>query len=119
MNNGSAFLQGCNRIEDSRQLLIINLNELKRLLGLFKCIRRHRRHALTHESDAVLSQHADVTIAPPIEYSAGVGPREHDAHTGRFLRTESIDPRNARVRIRTAERLPPESSRQQHIGSVM
>ena len=112
MNNGSAFLQGCNRIKDSRQFLIINLNELKRFLDLFKCIRRHRRHALTHEPNTVLGQHADVTIAPAVKYSARVGPREHGAHTGRLLCTGTIDPRNARVRIRTAEGLRPESSRQ-------
>ena len=61
MNNGSAFLQGRNRIEDCRKLLVINVNELKRLFGLFKCIRRHRRYALTHEPDTILRQHAEMS----------------------------------------------------------
>ena len=94
------------------KLLVINVNEFKRLFDLFKCIRGHRRYALTHEPDAVLGQHADITVAPPIEYSTRVGPREHGAHTGRFLRAGSIDARNLRMSIRAAKGLRPESSRQ-------
>src|SRR4030095_7375251 len=112
MNDGSAFLQGRNRIEDRRKLLIIDRNEYQRISGLLKCIRRHRRNALTHEADAILGEHADVTIAPPIEYSAGVGSGEHGAHAGSFLGTGSIDARNLCMSMGAAKRLRPESSRQ-------
>jgi hypothetical protein len=54
MNDRSAFLQGGNWIEDSRQLLVTNVNELKRRFGLFKRIRCDRRDPLTHKADALL-----------------------------------------------------------------
>src|SRR5262245_5558243 len=107
VDNGSTFLQSRNRIEDGRKLLVMDINQFERRFGLFQCITRHRRYALTHEPDTILRQYGDVAVAPPIEDSTRVGPGEHGAHAGRFLRAGSIDACNARMSIGAAESLRP------------
>jgi len=56
MNDRRAFLERRLRIEHRRQLFVVDLNEIKSVLGLLEGIRRDRGDALAHEARAVLSQ---------------------------------------------------------------
>ena len=118
MNNRGAFLQSRNGIKDRRELLVIDLKELKRLFSLLQSIRSHRRDAFTDETNAILRQHGNVTVAPSVENAAHVGSREDRADAGSFFGARCIDPGDTRMRIWTPQGLGPQSPRQQNIGGV-
>jgi hypothetical protein len=56
MNDRRAFLERRFRIENRRELLVVDLNKIESVLGLLKAIRRDCSHALAHKARAVLSQ---------------------------------------------------------------
>src|SRR5262245_9932573 len=118
MNDRRAFLQRRFRIEHGGKLLVIDLDKFQGILGLLDGLRRHSGNALAQKARAVLSEHRNVAIAPAVKNAAHVVAGQHGAHAGRFLSARNIDALNARMRVRAAQRLRPQSARQQHIGSV-
>ncbi len=107
MNDRCAFLQSRNRIENRRQLLVFDLNQLQSILGLFERIRRHGGDALAQEAHPILGQNGDVAVAPAVKNPARVLTREHGAHARRLFRARSIDPQDASMRKGAAQRLRP------------
>ena len=106
-------------IDDRLEQLVLDSNLLRRPTRLLGMLGRDERDRLAEVAHAVDREHRLVAELEPVELLAGdVVVREHRVHAGHRQRARRVDPDDARVRLRAADRVAPEHPRRVQVARV-
>ncbi len=117
-NRGIVF-QSLNRIQNCRELFVFHLNKVQGLLGCLAVFRRHRRHPLASESDSILSENREVSVAAPVKNPAHVTARDDGPHPWSRLCPGGVDADNPGVGVRAAQDLGPERPGKHRVNGIL
>ena len=127
--DGRARLQRLQRIEDARQDLVLDLDELERPLRDVQRLGGHQRDRLAVEAHLIRGQHRHIRaaalllagLARHVGHQLDVGQvrRGEDAGDARQVaRLAHVQPHDPRARLRAAEDLGVEHQRQREVARV-
>src|SRR5712692_1842383 len=118
MNPWRIVLHGCQRIENRRQFLVLNVNQGEGFFGDIGRLSRHGNDLFPDETDAVTGQHWNVEQEPADAHLRQVGAGQYSVNPWQLSSLRNIDGKDARVREGAAQTLAPQHSWQCNICGI-
>jgi hypothetical protein len=118
MNPWRMLLHGFQRIEDRRQLLVLDVNEGEGFFGDVRRLGRHGNDLFSDETDTVTGEDWDIEQETAKAYLRQISPNENRLDPRQLSGLRDSDGEDARVREGTAQTLPPQHSWQRDICGV-
>ena len=123
MNQGRVLLDCIQHVKDRRQRLVIDLDQLQRILGGPMIRGRHRDDGIAnvansvHREDRLIAKRrTEVRIDP--RHLRDIGTGEHRGDTGQRRGLGFVDAQNPRVRVRTSQHSNMEHSRHLDVADM-
>jgi hypothetical protein len=117
--------QGALRVGHRGQRLVLDLDELERVLGQVPAVRHDHRDALADVPHLVRGQAAPgvpgrvgAEVGHRVAQLGGLGPGDHRVHAGGRLRLGRLDPRDPGVRVRATQHGGVQGARRDPVGDV-
>ena len=113
-----AVLDGLDRIEDSGEILVLDVDERQSFFREVGIEGSDHRDPLADESDAVTRQERHVEHAPSDQDVRKIPGREHGQDAGEGLGLGGVDPEDPRVGQRAPEGFPPDQPGKHHVSRI-
>ena len=107
------------RVEDGRELVVLDLDQPERLLGRLAVLGRHRGHLLADEADLVAGQDGHVAHRAADAVRRQVPARQHRVHARQRAGAAGVDRHDPRVRQRAPQDPGPQHARADDVGGVL
>ena len=106
-------------VGDRIERLVLDDDPLGGAACLLRMLGRHQRHRFAVVEDAVDREHRLIRELEPVRLLPGhVVVRQHRVHAGHRHGLRDVDRDDARVRVRAAQRVPPEHARGDQVARI-